>query len=479
MSTKRLNQLKTEVSKRLQVILDEKGWTMSYFAQLLGKSKSHVSGILNADINLTLRVISEMEEVLDEKLIDVKIGTQKYGVKPMDNGINKLTNYCSNSAQLHSKAYSGSDCIYHKICNGKLGTEKEHIFNSAWGGTEKTPFIVCDKCNNFFSGNLDESFKPFVLRITNTRGLATRRKGDPPPVHLKDGSKLRVHGQLSTKDATHIDSFEAGLKDDFDYDLKLQYRSTAHTCLKALAHYDPSLARAEIFNAVKTFVRNGDGDLRDFAINTIVNDTFLPTRNQFFRGEINHVVLYFSQRLNKVIGVFHLLGVVKRSVILSNEWKNTECVITVGERTEKEIGARFWEFSVIDAGMPSIIEITTEEEDFKAEEKLKFQQWRWALNLSYKLMRHFEKLDKDKTLLNKEEIKKIKKYAMEFWSASLYRTGNDIPEEEIEKAAEKNGLTLLLADYYEKYMSPVFSAKLATIGENVLTSFDPRLKNMS
>ena len=72
MSEKRLNQLKKEVAERVQGILDKKDWTMSHFALQLGKSKSHVSGILNANINLTLRVISEMEEVLEEKILEVK-----------------------------------------------------------------------------------------------------------------------------------------------------------------------------------------------------------------------------------------------------------------------------------------------------------------------------------------------------------------------------------------------------------------------
>lgn len=73
MSEKRLNQLKKDVAKRIQTILDQKEWTMSHFAQLLGKSKSHVSGILNANINITLRVISEMEDVLEEKILEVKL----------------------------------------------------------------------------------------------------------------------------------------------------------------------------------------------------------------------------------------------------------------------------------------------------------------------------------------------------------------------------------------------------------------------
>jgi ribosome-binding protein aMBF1 (putative translation factor) len=72
MSQKRYDQLRNQVAKRIEAILEKKEWSMSHFSVLLGKSKSHVSSILNADANLTLRVISEMEEILEEKILEVK-----------------------------------------------------------------------------------------------------------------------------------------------------------------------------------------------------------------------------------------------------------------------------------------------------------------------------------------------------------------------------------------------------------------------
>lgn len=72
MTDKRQSELQEEIAKKVKELLDEKNWSMSHFSILLGKSKSHVSRILSADMNLTLRVISEMEEVLGKKILDVK-----------------------------------------------------------------------------------------------------------------------------------------------------------------------------------------------------------------------------------------------------------------------------------------------------------------------------------------------------------------------------------------------------------------------
>ena len=72
MSQKRYNEVRKQVADRVKAILDKKQWSMFHFSILLGKSKSHVFGILSADANLTLHVISEMEEVLEENILEVR-----------------------------------------------------------------------------------------------------------------------------------------------------------------------------------------------------------------------------------------------------------------------------------------------------------------------------------------------------------------------------------------------------------------------
>lgn len=68
----RYNQLKKQVAERVETILEEKGWSLSHFAELLGKSKSHVFSILHANANLTLHVIAEMERTLGKQVIKVE-----------------------------------------------------------------------------------------------------------------------------------------------------------------------------------------------------------------------------------------------------------------------------------------------------------------------------------------------------------------------------------------------------------------------
>lgn len=69
----RFEQLQKQVAKSVQSVLDEKEWSLSQFAERLGKSKSHVYAIINEEANLTLRVIAEIEEVLGKKLIKVEV----------------------------------------------------------------------------------------------------------------------------------------------------------------------------------------------------------------------------------------------------------------------------------------------------------------------------------------------------------------------------------------------------------------------
>src|SRR2546423_2134436 len=69
----RYNQLRKQVAECVETILEEKGWSLSHFAEELGKSKSHVFSILHANANLTLRVIAEMEHTLGVEIIHPKI----------------------------------------------------------------------------------------------------------------------------------------------------------------------------------------------------------------------------------------------------------------------------------------------------------------------------------------------------------------------------------------------------------------------
>lgn len=455
--------LQTLFGERIRKILEQKGLKQQDLVELSGFTKSYISLVLSGKINITAETLRTLERALDQSLLKIP---SKYNPK----GVGLLGHV----------SYNGHDCIYIQICKRTLGTKREHIFNSAWGGRTKENDIICPKCNEDFSSDIDKSFGPIVQRIKNVKALVVDDQNNPPRVDLPDGRELGKFAQLKTLGATHVDSFEAGIDDDFDYDLSLQYRSTAHTCLKALAYFTPQLVRENIFDQIKTFVKNGSDELETFAIDTDVNDAFLPTKGQFIRGDFNHVILYFSKRLNKVIGVFHLLGVIKRSVILSNEWQGHEMIIIVDERLENEIRGRIWEIDRIDENMPSIMEIRqiSDEVAFKENEKHWFKQWRAATDLSIRLTKHLEKLDKAQTALSESELNKVKKYTIDFWSAILHRTGNDVPDSELEVVAEQFGLNVLLEESRDKYMTVDFAQTLTYIGEKILTSFDKQLFNL-
>ena len=452
------------IGENIRKILEEKGMKQQELVERSGLTKSYISLVLSGKINVTAETIGILERALGETILKIP------------------SKYSQNNAVgiLNHVPYDGHDCIYFQTCNGELGNKGEHIFNSAWGWGAQENDIICPECNGDFSSTIDTSFGPFIQRIKNVKSLVTGRQKNPPRVDLPDGRVLGKHAQLKTSGATHIDTFEAGIDDDFDYDLTLQYRSTAHTCLKALAYFTPKLARDSIFDKVKTFIKNGPDDLKAFAIETDVNGIFLPTKGQFLRKDFNHVILYFSKRLNKVVGVFHLLGVIKRSVILSKEWYGDEMVIIVDEHVGNEIRGRVWELRYIDENMPSIIDIQqlSDEVTFKEDEKYKFKQWRASTDLSTRLTRYIGELANTESVLSEPELMQIKKQALDVWSAILYRTENDVSDSELAIAAERFGLNSLLEESIGKHMSIGFAQTLTSIGEKTLTSFDKKLFNL-
>lgn len=61
-------QLILDVTERILELLDNEGVTQSDLAERLGKSRSHVSQILNGRRNLTLRTLSDVGHALDHRV---------------------------------------------------------------------------------------------------------------------------------------------------------------------------------------------------------------------------------------------------------------------------------------------------------------------------------------------------------------------------------------------------------------------------
>jgi len=66
---KRLKELQDQLAENVQSILAEKGWSQQDLADKLKKNKSHISQILNSKVNLTMRLIVEIEAALGEQII--------------------------------------------------------------------------------------------------------------------------------------------------------------------------------------------------------------------------------------------------------------------------------------------------------------------------------------------------------------------------------------------------------------------------
>ena len=69
---KQLETLKKQIAKRVQSILESKGWKQQDLADKLKKPKSFVSAIVHSTANLTLRTIVELEGVLGEKIVKIE-----------------------------------------------------------------------------------------------------------------------------------------------------------------------------------------------------------------------------------------------------------------------------------------------------------------------------------------------------------------------------------------------------------------------
>jgi transcriptional regulator with XRE-family HTH domain len=67
----RQQDLQTDIAERILFLLEKREMTQQQFADTLGKNKSHVSRIIHGKMNLTVRLISEMEKVLDAAIVNV------------------------------------------------------------------------------------------------------------------------------------------------------------------------------------------------------------------------------------------------------------------------------------------------------------------------------------------------------------------------------------------------------------------------
>lgn len=71
LNPERLAELQVQIGARIRHVLQQKGWKQQTLATHLGRGKSYVSLIIAGKMNLTLRIIADVEFALGEKIVEV------------------------------------------------------------------------------------------------------------------------------------------------------------------------------------------------------------------------------------------------------------------------------------------------------------------------------------------------------------------------------------------------------------------------
>ena len=288
-------------------------------------------------------------------------------------------------------------CLY---CPNPLPSMSgEHLFNAAWGGHHKTRWIVCDECNGAFGEGVDKALLPIVRYVMNARNAKGERQSEPPsietdggvilrpygrpesPVRMEakvDGDRLVISGSAPTRrtalraamaaaeeakggplsDAVREEirrqviespstAASAGeIEQLFSLDILGAYRSAAHTALKALSAFEPTLARDPLFEAARRFARHGEGAWEDCAVTlrtSIDAADVLDTPGGVLK---NSVQLWFDPSGGYVVARLTVLDRIVRDVRLASGYDGPNRTLYVlepwGHRNRlPAIGARF------------------------------------------------------------------------------------------------------------------------------------------
>lgn len=282
-------------------------------------------------------------------------------------------------------------CFY---CGSALPAKnKEHIFNSSWGGSHKTGDLICNTCNSKFSEKTDLAFSVYVQAVMNSWSFKGERHNEVPKILLGDeyfideGAKLKLKrplirdtnlpdGQIKSEISFNskseakrwidgdgmtnwlgrtpseeekksvmkkiieaqrekIDAFPQ--KTSTQLDLREQYRSTAHTVLKCLGFFLPEFVQDKLTQEIRDFARNNKGDWRNFAIETkqLFSVAEYATKVWDLGVFQNSVEVYFNSSTKMVVGVLTILNRIKRSVIIARDYSGADSILYVVENTRQ------------------------------------------------------------------------------------------------------------------------------------------------
>jgi hypothetical protein len=353
--------------------------------------------------------------------------------------------------EIFRKEFTHGRCLYYSFCGNELNKSNEHIFNSSWGGIITADDIICAACNNGFSSTLDTSFDDYAKRIINARGMITERKKRTPAINLEGNAKLAPYAQLVPRNRTIAPDITKPAHEIIDTPITMQYRSTIHTCLCALAYFQPELVRNAIFDSSKHFAYTGENNLRNFARDATVLEA---DRLQFYMMEFNHVV------------------------ILSEEWLAEEMIITINETYGLGIRARLRSF-VVDRGLPKFIEIhdTHIDGEFVRKEIETFGKWRRALAPTYKFQKFMKNLESNELLLSWDDLKNIKgEFIAMLMNTLPYYSDREIQTLEVLDSIQSFGIAQLLEEYSEKKLDDKFWKIMKEIWSQTASKIVPTIK---
>lgn len=288
--------------------------------------------------------------------------------------------------ELPIRASELKSCFY---CSCLLpASNQEHIFNSSWAGSHQTGQLICNECNQSFSGIVDKAFLIYTNPVRNAWSIKDKRRKSIPtielegPYFLEAGAKLRLkeplietetqpNGQIKSeisfnsrgeakhwlKDPGAESYFGRALSQEerdeiirqakfqsedaqpqkalANLDLREQYRSAAHTILKCLGFFIPDLVCHEQTKEVREFARYDRGDWRLFAVEVEQKFSWADQVVSLLGLGVHHnsVEIYWCSHLRMVIGVVTILNRVKRAVVIAKDYSGPDRVLYVFEDT--------------------------------------------------------------------------------------------------------------------------------------------------
>lgn len=297
-------------------------------------------------------------------------------------------------------------CFY---CGGSLPAKnKEHIFNSCWGGSHKTSRLICDICNAEFS-KIDSSLSIYTTFVMNAWAFKGERHKKVPEIVTEDEYNIgaRAKPKLKTQQgkikALPDGSLEISLsfrsknqaykwldsdkpkadlgrslteeerqcirqviqeakpesidvgpqKLSYQLNWSKEYRSAAHTLLKCLGLYTPDWVCSDLSSPVREFARYDKGSWVKFAVEV---HQHLSISEQKVKGSVhcNTAEIYWCCSLEMVVGVITLLGRVKRAVVIAEGYRGPDAILAVIEDTSGSTKPPQSFFIELDPELPSL-----------------------------------------------------------------------------------------------------------------------------